>query len=242
MIAAMDRAPRVAVPLAAALLGFLAVVAASQPPQALRETRRLELADLIREEDARVRALRRQVRALERELGAIARTRSEAGSGLRGLESRSRELAMRAGVAPARGPGVMVTLDDSSASRSPTGDPNDLIVHERDIQTVVNALWASGAEAVALAGERLTSGSAVRCAGNTLLLHGTLRSPPYRISAIGEPAALETALLGQPGMGRMLAAVQAFGLGFSVERATVEMPSSGPPLILRAAEPVEAVA
>jgi uncharacterized protein YlxW (UPF0749 family) len=242
MITAMDRAPRVAVPLAAALLGFLAVVAASQPPQALRETRRLELADLIREEDARVRSLRRQVRSLERELGAITRSRSEAGSGLRGLESRSRELAMRAGVAPARGPGVVVTLDDSSSSRSPTGDPNDLIVHERDIQTVVNALWASGAEAVAVAGERLTSGSAVRCAGNTLLLHGTLRSPPYRISAIGEPASLETALLGQPGMDRMLAAVQAFGLGFSVERATVEMPSSGPPLILRAAQPVEAVA
>jgi uncharacterized protein YlxW (UPF0749 family) len=242
MIPAMDRAPRVAVPLAAALLGFLAVVAASQPPRAIRETRRLELADLIREEDARIRSLRRQVRALDADLGEIARARSRAGGGLRALEARSSELAMLAGVAPARGPGVAVTLEDSSAARSPTGDPNDLIVHERDIQTVVNALWASGAEAVAVAGERLTSGSAVRCAGNTLLLHGTLRSPPYRISAIGEPATLESALLGQPGMDRMLAAVQAFGLGFSVERATVEMPSSGPALILRAARPVEALA
>jgi uncharacterized protein YlxW (UPF0749 family) len=229
----------VAVPLAAALLGFLAVVAASQPPQARRETRRLELADLIREEDARVRSLRRQVQALEGELGAIAR--SESGSGLGALEERSRELAMRAGVAPARGPGVVVTLADSSASRSPTGDPNDLIVHERDIQTVVNALWASGAEAVAVAGERLTSGSAVRCAGNTLLLHGTLRSPPYEISAIGDPASLEAEMLGQPGMGRMLAAVQAFGLGFSIEPATVDMPSSGPAPVLRAARLAEAV-
>lgn len=242
MIPAMDRAPRVAVPFAAALLGFLAVVAASQPPQARRETRRLELADLIREEDARVRGLRRQVRALEGELDAIARSRSETGGGLRALEGRTRELGMRAGVAPARGPGVVVTLDDSSASRSPTGDPNDLIVHERDIQTVVNALWASGAEAVAVAGERLTSDSAVRCAGNTLLLHGTLRSPPYEISAIGQPGSLETAVLRQPGMGRMLAAVRAFGLGFSVERATVEMPSSGPAAFLRAARPAEAVA
>ena len=229
-------------PLAAALLGFMAVVAASQPPQALRETRRLELADLIREEDARVRSLGRQVRALDAELGEIARARSQAGSGLRALEGRSGELAMLAGVAPAQGPGVVVTLDDSSAARSPTGDPNDLIVHERDIQTVVNALWASGAEAVAVAGERLTSGAAVRCAGNTLLLHGALRSPPYRISAIGEPASLESALIGKPGMGRLLAAVRAFGLGLSVERATVEMPSGGPAPILRDARPVEGVA
>src|SRR3990170_749227 len=66
------RAPRVAVPLAASLLGFLAVVAASQPEQPLRETRRLELADLIRDEDARVERLRAQVGALERSLEELA--------------------------------------------------------------------------------------------------------------------------------------------------------------------------
>jgi uncharacterized protein YlxW (UPF0749 family) len=224
----MDRAPRVAVPLAAALLGFMAVVAASQPPQVRRESRRLELADVIREEDARVRSLRLQLRGLQHELDAIARSRGEAGGVLQVLEDRATDLAMRAGVAPAAGPGVVVVLDDSSASRSPTGDPNDLIVHERDIQTVVNALWGAGAEAVAVAGERLTSASAVRCAGNTLLLHGTLRSPPYEISAIGDPASLESGVLAQPGMDRMLATVQAFGLGFSVDRSQVEMPTSGP--------------
>jgi uncharacterized protein YlxW (UPF0749 family) len=235
MIPAMDRPPRVAVPLAAALLGFLAVMAASQPPQARRESRRVELADLIREEDARVRALRREVRALEEELETAAGARTQAGGTLEGLEGRATSLAMRAGLAPAEGPGVVVTLDDSGEARSPTGDPNDLIVHERDLQTVVNALWAAGAEAVAVAGERLTSRSAVRCAGSTLLLHGTLRTPPYEISAIGDPSALERALTGQPGMGRMLTAVRAFGLGFSVERASVSMPATGPLLPVREA-------
>jgi uncharacterized protein YlxW (UPF0749 family) len=235
MIPAMDRPPRVAVPLAAALLGFLAVVAASQPPQARRESRRLELADLIRQEDARVRALRREVRALEEDLDAAAETRTRAGGALEGLEARTTELAMRAGLAAASGPGVVVTLDDSSAARSPTGDPNDLIVHERDIQTVVNALWAAGAEAVAVAGERLTSRSAVRCAGSTLLLHGTLRTPPYEISAIGNPEVLEASLTRQPGMARMQAVVQTFGLGFSVQRAPVTMPAAGPALPVREA-------
>ena len=235
MIPAMDRRPRVAVPLAAALLGFLAVIAASQPPQARRESRRVELADLIREEDARVRALRREVRALEEELEEAAGVRTRAGGALESLEARAAGLAMRAGLAPAEGPGVVVTLDDSGEARSPSGDPNDLIVHERDIQTVVNALWAAGAEAVAVAGERLTSRSAVRCAGSTLLLHGSLRTPPYEISAIGDPSRLERRVTGQPGMGRMLNAVRAFGLGFSVERASVSMPAAGPVLPVREA-------
>jgi uncharacterized protein YlxW (UPF0749 family) len=235
MIPAMDRAPRVAVPLAAALLGFLVVVAASQPPQARRESRRIELVDLIRAEDDRVRALRREVRALEAEVEAAAEARTEVGGALEGLQARTTELAMRAGLAPVEGPGVIVTLDDSAAARSPSGDPNDLIVHERDIQTVVNALWSAGAEAVAVAGERLTSRSAVRCAGSTLLLHGTLRTPPYEISAIGEPAALEGGITRQPGMGRILAAARAFGVELSVEPASVSMPAAGPVLPVREA-------
>jgi uncharacterized protein YlxW (UPF0749 family) len=123
----------------------------------------------------------------------------------------------------------VVTLDDSSSPRSPSGDPNDLVVHEADIQTVVNALWGAGAEVVALNGERLTSVSAVRCAGNTLLLHGTLHSPPYRIEAIGDPGGLAASLAGQPGMGRIRAEADAFGLGFDVETTDVEL-AGGPPV------------
>jgi uncharacterized protein YlxW (UPF0749 family) len=217
-----------AVPLAAALLGFLAVLAARQPPQATREIRRLELADLVRQEDARVRALRGQVRELQGRLEAIEATSAETDLGLRGIREQIEELAVGGGTAGLVGPGVTVTLDDSSAGRSPTGDPNDLIVHERDIQTVVNALWAAGAEAVAVNGERLTAGSAVRCAGNTLLLHGVLHSPPYRIGAIGDPAALSASFPGGPGMDRLQAAVRAFGIQLDVEPGTVRI-ESGPP-------------
>jgi uncharacterized protein YlxW (UPF0749 family) len=211
-------APRLTVALAAALLGFLAVLAARQPPRASRELRRLELADLIRDQDARVRRLRAEVQDLERQLAEDSAT-GEVGRLRRRVESAS----SRAGAAPLQGPGVMVTLDDSSAGRSPTGDPNDLIVHERDIQTVVNALWSAGAEAVAVNGERLTATSAVRCAGNTLLLHGALHSPPYRIAAIGDPATLGSGVPDQPGMERLLAAAMEVGLGLDVERGTARV-------------------
>ncbi len=211
------RSPRVAVPLAAGIVGFLAVTAALQPRAASRAIRRLELADLVRAEDGRVRMLRGEVRDLEEQIEALEGT----GDGSGELDDEVRQLSVSAGTAGLEGPGVVVTLDDSSAARSPTGDPNDLVVHERDIQTVVNALWAAGAEAMSVNDERLTAGSAVRCAGNTLLLHGTLHSPPYRIAAIGDQSSLSSAFDSGPGIDRLRTAVDAFGIRLDVEAADV---------------------
>jgi uncharacterized protein YlxW (UPF0749 family) len=228
--------PRIAVVFASALLGFLAVLAATQPAGSPRELRRFELADLIRVEDARVRALRVELEGIRSQIRDL---ESESrGASLAGLQGEITALSARGGSAAVEGPGLIVTLDDSSAPRSPTGDPADLLVHEADIQTVVNALWAAGAEVVALNGERLTAASAVRCAGNTLLLHGTLHSPPYRIAAIGEPESLASMLPGQPGMDRLAEAADAFGLGLDVETTTVRLAQGPPAPQLSAAEPL----
>ncbi|HEX5948335.1 MAG TPA: DUF881 domain-containing protein [Actinomycetota bacterium] len=225
--------PRITVAVAAAVLGFLAVLAARQPPLATREIRRLELADLIRAEDARVRRIRAEVRTLQAEVAGL----GTVGAEVRALRAEARSVAAAAGAAAVEGPGIEVTLDDSSARRSPTGDPNDLIVHERDIQTVVNALWAAGADAVGVNGERLSSTSAVRCAGNTLLLHGALHSPPYRIAAIGDPGSLADGLSGQPGMDRLRDSVQAFGLGLDIDETSVRLAGTPPAGSFEAAQP-----
>ena len=223
MIVGMDRPSRFALPLAAGLLGFLAVLAAAEPRTAPgRETRRLELADLIVLQDARVREHREEIQGLEARLEEIRATGDQGGVG--GLLAQAERLARLSGGAALEGPGVTVTLEDSSASNSPTGDPNDLVIHEQDIQTVVNALWAAGAEALSVNGERLTGTSAVRCAGNTLLLHGEVHSPPYEIRAIGDPEALSATLPGQAGMGRLLEDVRAFGLGLEIEPGPVAIP------------------
>lgn len=233
----MTPAPRIAVVLAAALLGFLAVLAATRPAGSPRELRRFELADLALAEDARIREMRAELGRLRGEIRSL----EGAGGGAEHTRLRDEVAALDAlgGSAPIEGPGIVVTLEDSSSPRSPTGDPNDLVVHEGDIQTVVNALWAAGAEVVALNGERLTSASAVRCAGNTLLLHGTLHTPPYRIAAIGEPGSLAASLARQPGMDRLEAAADAFGLGLDVEATTVELGAGPPARQLFAAEPLE---
>jgi len=232
----MRRASRVALPLALAVLGFLAVLAARVPSAPGRESRRLELVDLIVEQDMRVRGLRSDVRRIEGRLADL-----EEGSNsdeVAALRAEADRLASGAGMTALTGPGVVITLDDSGAARSPTGDPNDLVVHERDIQTAVNALWAAGAEAVAINGERLSVLSAVRCAGNTLLLHGSVHSPPYEISAIGDPAGLQGSLAAQPGMERLLDAVRSFGLELSITPGQVRMPAGIPPPGLARAEPV----
>lgn len=231
-------ASRLAVILASALLGFLAVLAATRSPGSPRELRRFELADLVAEQDARVRGLRNELSSLRAQIRDLETTAG--GSGTSALREEISDLSTAAGPAALEGPGVVVTLDDSSAARSPSGDPNDLVIHEADIQAVVNALWAAGAEAVAINGERLTAASAVRCAGNTLLLHGTLHSPPYRIEAIGEQSSLSASVARQPGMDRLVAAADAFGLGLEVEPTTVRFEEGAPPPAGSNSEPVEA--
>jgi uncharacterized protein YlxW (UPF0749 family) len=235
----MVRGPsRVAVALAAALLGFLAVQAASQPRVApARGIRRLELVDLIQQQDERIRDLRGKVRALRRDLAEVS-GRAPDSAEVQALQAEVDELAVTAGSRGLSGPGVMVTLDDSDLARSPSGDPNDLVIHEQDIQTVVNALWAADAEAVAVNGHRLTSASAIRCAGNTLLLHGTVQSPPYQIVAIGDPGVLGDSLRGGPGIDRLLAAARTFGLRYGFEEGRVQIPPGTVVPELAASRPV----
>ena len=99
------------------------------------------------------------------------------------------------GLTALHGPGLMVVLDDAPAGEADRAgvDPNQLVVHQSDLQAVVNALWAGGAEAMTIAGQRVIATSAVRCVGNTLLLNGEVFSPPFRVAAIGPADAMTSA-------------------------------------------------
>ena len=100
------------------------------------------------------------------------------------------------------GPGLVVTLSD--AQRDANGrfprdaSPDDLVVHQQDIQAVLNALWSAGAEAIQMQDQRIIGTSAPRCVGNTLLLNGRTYSPPYTVTAIGDAAAMQAALAAAP--------------------------------------------
>jgi uncharacterized protein YlxW (UPF0749 family) len=207
---------RLGVPLTLALLGFAIVAAATLPHPGPRVGRRARLIDLIADEDDRTRGLRKQLDQLEAQLTALQQGASSGAHGLAVLQQEVSTLGLYAGLSDVTGPGVVAELRDSTLRSSPTGDPNDLVIHEQDIQAVVNALWAGGAEAISINGERLTSDSAVRCVGNTLLLHGTVYSPPYRVSAIGDPGRLQAALKADDLVQRFQIFVEDFHLGFTI--------------------------
>jgi uncharacterized protein YlxW (UPF0749 family) len=125
-----------------------------------------------------------------------------------------------AGTTPLTGPAVTVTLDDAPTDATPLvpgvpdPTPDDLVIHQQDLQAVVNALWRGGARGIRVMDQRLVATSAVRCVGNTLILQGRVYSPPYRITAIGDPAALHRALGHDPDITTYREYVRAYGLGW----------------------------
>jgi uncharacterized protein YlxW (UPF0749 family) len=103
-----------------------------------------------------------------------------------------------AGLTPRTGPAVKVTLTDAPQEivQSTDRDQNDLVVHQQDIQAVVNAMWRAGATAVTLQGQRVISTTGIKCEGNSVTLHGVPYSPPYEIVAVGDQQEILTELDG----------------------------------------------
>jgi uncharacterized protein YlxW (UPF0749 family) len=94
------------------------------------------------------------------------------------------------------------------------------VVHQQDVQAVVNALWAGGAEAMTIMNERVLSTTAVRCVGNTLLLHGRVYSPPFVVTAIGDQTRMGNALDAAPDVTIYRQYVAAYKLVYGVTRQT----------------------
>jgi uncharacterized protein YlxW (UPF0749 family) len=161
---------------------------------------------------------------------------------LTAITRRADQLAPDAQLTPLRGPGLVVTLNDAqrdAQGRFP-GDasPDDLVVHQQDIQAVLNALWGAGAEAVQVQYQRILTTSAVRCVGNTLLLNGRTYSPPYVITAIGDAGAMQQALADAPLVTLYKRYAVRFGLGYTEQARTVDVAGYTAPLRLKYAQPL----
>jgi uncharacterized protein YlxW (UPF0749 family) len=210
-----------AVPVAAAAAGLLLVSSAvTARGSDLRAERRTGLAGLVQERQDTVEDLTAQVAVLQTDVEALA---AAAGSDRRLDTARAEidRLSAAAGMTPVSGPAVTVTLDD--APRDPDGElregvtPDDLVVHQQDVQAVVNALWAGGADAMQIMDQRVISTSAVRCVGNTLVLQGRVYSPPFTVTAVGDVTRLREALDASPGVTSYRQWVDVVGLGYRVD-------------------------
>lgn len=235
---ALRRHPaRLAVPAVMVVAGLLFAASAGAADSGdLREDPE-RLSDLIRSEAASVDGRGERVADLRAEVDAL--TGVVGDGAVQQLQDAASALAPGAGLDPVDGPGVVVTLDDAPRDKPVPEDVDAdlLVVHQQDVEGVVNALWAGGAEAMMLMDQRVISTSAVRCVGSTLRLQGRVYSPPYTITAIGDPERLQDALDDSGAVSIYQEYVEAFGLGYAERReADVALPAFEGPLELQYAE------
>jgi uncharacterized protein YlxW (UPF0749 family) len=229
--------------LALVLLGLiLALSAKSERPTGERVGRRLELVDLIAEQQRRTAGLEAEAAALEEQVADYQNAIADARAVPSVLQRDVDEISLAAGLTDVRGPGVTVTLEDSTLpiEQADAADVNDLVIHEQDLQAVVNAMWAGGAEAVSVNGQRVLTTSAVRCVGNILLMNGRVHPPPYVIAAIGDQRDLAASLERDASVARFREASARYQLGYTaaIEDAVTVASFVGPPVV-NVAEPVE---
>jgi uncharacterized protein YlxW (UPF0749 family) len=178
------------------------------------------LADLVRAAEARVKDANATLGELQRQVAAAADSAGRSDSAVAAAQRAVTPLLAPGGLTAVQGPGIVVVLDDADPTVSLPGaaevDPNQLVVHQSDLQAVVNALWAGGAEAMTVAGQRIIATSAVRCVGNTLLLNGEVFSPPFQVAAIGPYRTMQDALDASPGVTLFKQAASYYGLGYTV--------------------------
>ncbi len=232
-------------PISFLLAGALFVTSAvSSGGTDIRPDRYQDLPDLIDSQAAELE----QLRAEAAEIGADIDALSDVGSGkgaVRKAQRRVQEARAAAGLEPVVGSAVTITLTDAPEEvRESVGEDadvtiNDLIVHQQDIQAVVNTLWAGGATAMTIQGQRVVSTTGIKCVGNTVILHDVPYAPPYVITAVGPTDNMTSAVAGSNYIAAYLEVVDAYQLGWELEvEPSVELPGYEGPTELRYARPV----
>ena len=154
---------------------------------------------------------RAQVVDLQRSITALNDSNLAAATQGRAVVSRLARLGVATGAVATQGPGVRVVVDDAPNPKS-----DDERVHGQDLQRLVNALWQVGAEAISINGQRLTSLSAIRDAGDAITVNFVSLRPPYVISAVGNRKTMPARLLDTAGGQTWVTLQSSFGLKFDV--------------------------
>ncbi len=197
---------RVGTPVMLLMAGSLfAVSATNSEGTDLRPGRYTDLASLTESESRSYQRLQEQAADLEAEVDRL--TRGVDDERVRKAERRAERLRAKAGLVPVSGEGISIVMSDASdealeeaikaAGDNPdSADLRPLVVHQQDIQAVVNALWAGGARAVTIQGQRIVTTTGIKCTGSAVQLQGVPYPEPYTIEAVGDPESLQAARAG----------------------------------------------
>jgi len=143
---------------------------------------------------------------------------------LREINAELERQKMMAGLLAVEGPGVLVTLDDSSIRSA--ADSTDYLIHEYDLRDVVNLLWLAGSEAIAVNDERIVATTSIYCVGSTVMVNDTRLSPPYLIQAVGNSVVQEDVLRNPGYLREIKQRAELYGVQFKVNRiGTLTLPA-----------------
>lgn len=239
---------RIGTPVVVVVCGLLfAVSAADSDGTDLRPGRYTDLASLTQKESDDNVALQAEAERLREEVATLGEDVQDAR--VRRVRREADSLRAAAGLEPVSGAGVTVVLSDASrdqleqALRDEDLDLNRLLVHQQDIQAVVNALWIGGAEAVTIQGQRVITTTGIKCTGSAVTLQGVPYPQPYTIQAVGDPALLAAALDANPDVAayRSDADNSEIGVGWDMAaEAAVEAPAFSGTVDLGEAQPLPA--
>jgi uncharacterized protein YlxW (UPF0749 family) len=214
----------------------------SEAETGLRGDLAAQVAQRTRDSDA----LERRAAQLRDEVAAVRQQALGVDAAGRTVAERLEALGAAAATTAVRGPGLVVTLDDAPTGDAVGGEPlrggtvPEGRVRDSDVQDVVNGLWAAGAEAVAVDGQRLAAVTAIRSAGESVLVDLRPLSPPYVVEAVGDPSRLEVRFVDGPSGRRLTTLTSLYGIRSEVARADeLDLPAAGTP-DLRAATPAPA--
>lgn len=202
---------------------------------------REELIDRIQRETTTADELEDSVDALRDDVSARQRKALKDDGGSDGHDL----VSILSGAVEVHGPGVRLVVNDSKdAAQGGDGDPRETSgfsdtgrVRDRDMQRVVNGLWASGAEAVSINGQRLTALSAIRAAGDAILVDNKPLAPPYTVLAVGDGQRLSTRFQNSPDGLYLHALHENFDIRATISvEDDIKVPAA-PSVIVRTAEP-----
>ncbi|MGJ7880343.1 DUF881 domain-containing protein [Streptomyces rochei] len=203
---------------------------------------REELVDRIEEETSAADKLQESIEELRGDVSARQREALEKN----GDSDRSDLVGILSGAIEVHGPGVKLVVDDAKDAgtggdgqpRGTSGFSDTGRVRDRDMQRVVNGLWESGAEAISINGQRLTALSAIRAAGDAILVDNRPLVPPYTVLAVGDGERLSSRFQDSVDGFYLHALQENYGIRTAISVADdLELPAA-PSVIVRTAQPI----
>lgn len=191
-----------------AVIGLLITLGAVQTSRDadVTEASRAQVLDRIQQTDESLNAAQERVAQLRTSNAASERTLVDLGGTLAATRAQMSDLEMRTGFTAVSGPGLRITFENL-----PSADPATEWVRDSDLAALVNGLWAAGAEAVSVNGQRITAVSGIRNVGNTVEINQVGVAAPFTVLAIGDPDTLAADLLDSDGGMEFFSLAQQFG-------------------------------